>query len=324
MIQLKSLRLKTPFFQSPMAGCTNIAFRFIARKLGLELAFTEMISAEALVRGNKKTLTLLQKIRGENLLGTQLVGHNPASMGKAGAMLEALGVDILDLNLGCPVRKITGVGAGSALLRKPYLAEKIFKSVMKYVKHIPVTVKMRTGFEDPSGLEAIRIAQIAEDCGLSAVTVHGRTRTQGYTGKADWKIIAFVKKAVRIPVFGNGDIFRPEDAKRMMEFTGCDGVAIGRGALGNPWLYRQIHAVLNGKKYSLPSLQEKKKIALQHLRLEAKYEGKKNGLFQSRKIVSWYFKGLPNAAQLRGQVNCASTMTEMTRLIKNFNVHKQN
>jgi nifR3 family TIM-barrel protein len=239
-------------------------------------------------------------------------------MGKAAALIEAMGFEILDLNFGCPVRKVTGPGAGSALLQRPDLAAQIFKNVMAHIKKIPVTVKMRTGFTDPSGKEALCIARLAEDHGLSAVTLHGRTRAQGYSGKADWGIIGLIKKTLNIPIFGNGDIFDPEDAKRMMEMTGCDGVAIGRGALGNPWLYAGIRSVLAGHKPAKPSLEEKKRVALEHIRLEVQYEGEKMGVLQSRKIATWYFKGCPNVAQLRNKTNRAATLEEMTALVSNF------
>ncbi len=318
MIKLGKISLKTPVFQSPMADCTDIAFRLIAREHGLELAFTEMISAEALARENERTFPLARRVPGDKPLGAQLVGHNPDSMGKAAAMIEALGFEILDLNFGCPVRKVTAPGAGSALLQRPDLAAKIFKSVMAQIKKIPVTVKMRTGFTDPSGKEALAIARLAEKHGLSAVTVHGRTRAQGYTGKADWGVIEHVKKSLEIPVFGNGDIFAPEDAQRMMEMTGCDGVAIGRGALGNPWLYAGIRACLAGHMPKQPSLEEKKLVALEHVRLEVHYEGEKMGVLQSRRIAAWYFKGCPNVAQFRNKINRATSLKEMTSLIKDF------
>lgn len=318
MIKLGPLSLKTPVFQSPMADCTDIAFRLIARQFGLELAFTEMISAEALVRDNKRTLPLVRRVRGDKPLGAQLVGHNPASMGKAAAMIESMGFEILDLNFGCPVRKVTGPGAGSALLQKPDAARKIFDHVMKNVKKIPVTVKMRTGFTDPSGKEALVIARFAEDHGLAAVTIHGRTRAQGYAGKANWDVIALVKKALKIPVFGNGDIFIPQDAKRMIELTGCDGVAIGRGALGNPWLYAGILSVLSGKDPQKPSFEEKKQVLLDHMRLEAKHEGEKMGVLRSRRIAAWYFKGCPHVAQFRNKINHATSLKEIMELIRDY------
>jgi len=319
MMKIGKFSLKTPVFQSPMADCTNIAFRLTARELGLELAFTEMISAEALARENKRTLPLTRRVRGDTPLGAQLVGHNPNSMGKAAAMIEDMGFEILDLNFGCPVRKVTGPGAGSALLQRPDIAAKIFENVMAHVKKIPVTVKMRTGFIDPSGKEALFIARLAEEHGLSAVTLHGRTRAQGYSGKADWGMITLVKKALNIPVFGNGDIFAPEDAQHMMKMTGCDGVAIGRGALGNPWLYAGIRAVLAGRTPQQPSFEEKKRVALEHIRLEVHYEGEKTGVLQSRKIAAWYFKGCPNVAHFRDKINRVTTLKEMISLIKDFN-----
>ncbi|HNX68533.1 MAG TPA: tRNA dihydrouridine synthase DusB [Candidatus Omnitrophota bacterium] len=318
MLRLGSIKLKIPVFQSPMAGCTDPAFRLIAREHGLELAFTEMISAEALVRGHKTTAAFLRRVRGDKPLGAQLVGHNPVSMGKAAAIIEDMGLDILDLNCGCPVRKVVSPGAGSALLQTPDLAKKIFASVMAHIKKIPVTVKMRTGFEDASGKEAVRLARIAEDCGLSAVTVHGRTRLQAYTGKADWNAIGHIKRSVKIPVFGNGDIFAPEDAVRMLETAGCDGVAIGRGALGNPWLYEGILALLKGKTPATPSFEEKKRVALRHIRQEVKFEGEKTGVLQSRKIACWYFKGCPNVAQFREKINRANTLRDLTKEIRDF------
>lgn len=318
-MKLGKIEIDNLVFQSPMADCTDIAFRLIARELGLELAFTEMISAEALVRENRRTFPLVRRVSGDKPLGAQLVGHNANSMGKAAAMIEAMGFEILDLNFGCPVRKVTGPGAGSALLQRPDLAAKIFKNVMTHVKKIPVTVKMRTGFTDPSGNEALSIARLAQDHGLSAVTVHGRTRAQGYTGKADWKVIGLVKKSLEIPVFGNGDIFTPEDAKHMIEMTGCDGVAVGRGALGNPWLYAGIRSCLAGHAAKTPSFEEKKRVALKHIQLEVQYEGEKMGVLQSRKIAAWYFKGCPNVAQLRNKTNRAESLKEMIALIEDFN-----
>lgn len=318
MIHLKTLKLKTKIFQSPMADCTSPAFRLIARNYGLELAFTEMISAEALVRESKKTMALLNRTPDDRPLGAQLVGHNPHSMGQAAAIIESLGFDVLDLNLGCPVPKVTRPGAGSALLRRPDIAEKIFKKVLQSIQKIPVTVKMRTGFDDPSGREALRIAKLAEDQGLCAVTVHGRTRSQGYTGKADWNVIRLIKKAVQIPVFGNGDVFKPEDAQAMFDHTDCDGIALGRGALGNPWLYQEINAFLKGQKLPGPTLEEKKKTVIRHIQLESQFEGEKAGVLKSRRIVCWYFKGCPNVAQLREKIHHTKTLHELERLIEDF------
>lgn len=321
MIQPEISKFKNPVFQCPMAGCTDLAFRLIARGLGLKLGFAEMISAEALVRNYQKTLRYLNTTQSDRPLGAQLVGANPDSMGEAAVIIEKMGVDILDLNLGCPVRKVTGPGAGSALLRHPHLTEKIFTRVVRKIKKIPVTVKMRTGYTDPSGKEALLAAKLAEDSGLAAITIHARTRAQGYAGNADWRIIAKIKKAVKIPVWGNGDIFAPEDALQMMSETGCDGVAIGRGGLGNPWLYQQIEDLLAGKKYRSPSFEEKKTVALKHIRLEVHYEGEKTGVLQSRKILSWYFRGCFGVSRFRDQINRATKLSQMQCLVEALQEH---
>ncbi len=302
-----------------MAGCTDLAFRLLAREHGMEFAFLEMVSADALVRENKKTSNLLKTVEKDKPLGAQLVGCNPETMGQAAAMIEDMGFDLLDLNLGCPVPKITGPGGGSALLIEPGTAKQIFESVVKNVKHIPVTVKMRKGYVDPSGDEAVRIAKMAEDAGVNGVTVHGRTRAQGYSGQADWEAIGKVKRAVKIPVIGNGDVNNGEDARRLMEVSGCDGVMIGRGALGNPWIYRSIDSVLNGGQDGYePTLEEKKKTALKHLKLEIETEGEKIGILKFRRIACWYFKNCPGAAELRGKVNFAQSVEEMRRIIEEF------
>ena len=319
MISLKTLHLKTKIIQSPMAGCTDLAFRLVAREYGMEFAFLEMVSADALIRKNQKTLQLLKSSQTDRPLGAQLVGCNPEVMGEAAAMVEDMGFDLLDLNLGCPVPKVTAPGGGSALLREPETAQKIFESVIKKVKRIPVTVKMRKGFSDDSGEEAVCIAKLAEQSGLSAVTVHGRTRVQGYSGSADWEAIARVKEAVRIPVFGNGDVFSTEDAQRLLKTSGCDGVMIGRGGLGNPWIYKSIHAALSGDSPApQPSLQDKKEAALKHLRLEIETEGERVGVLKFRRIACWYLKDYPGTAQFRNRVNTLETAQAMAEAIEEF------
>ncbi len=321
MIQLKSFTLKSNIIQSPMAGCTDLAFRLIGREKGMEFAFLEMVSADALVRGNERTLSYLERTEEDKPLGAQIVGCNPDLMGEAAAMIEAMGFDLLDINCGCPVPKVTGPGGGSALLIEPEKTKKIFESVVKKIKKIPVTVKMRKGFADDTGDEAVRIARIAEDAGLSAVTVHGRTRVQGYSGNADWNAIAKVKRAVKIPVFGNGDVNSGEDAKRLLEQSGCDGVMIGRGGLGNPWIYKSIEAVLNNGGAGLkpaPTLEEKKQTALKHLELEVQTEGERVGVLKFRRIACWYFREIPGAPEFRGKVNSLTTAGEMRSAIHSF------
>ncbi|HNV85438.1 MAG TPA: tRNA dihydrouridine synthase DusB [Candidatus Omnitrophota bacterium] len=320
MIRLKTLLLKTGVLQSPLAGCSDLAFRVIGREFGMEFAFLEMVSAEALVRRNKQTLSLLKSSPEDHRpLGAQLVGAKPEVMGEAAAMIEAMGFDLLDINLGCPVRKITCSGGGSALLADPEKAEKIFRTVVARVKKIPVTVKMRKGFSDVSGREAVRMTEIAQDCGVSAVTVHGRTRAQGYTGKADWDSIARVKRAVKIPVIGNGDVMNGEDARRLVESTGCDGVMIGRGALGNPWIYRETQKALKGVPPDPePSFEDRKRVAIRHVEMEFEFEGEVTGFLNSKRIACWYFKYCPGIGQFRNRINRSKSPDEMLCILRDF------
>ncbi len=319
MLKLKNLTLKTNIIQSPMAGCTDLAFRLIARDHGMEMAFLEMVSSEALVREARRTADLMKTVEKDRPLGAQIVGCRPEVMGEAARIVEDLGFDLVDINCGCPVPKITGPGGGSALLIEPDKTKQIFESVVKNVKKIPVTVKMRKGYTDPSGDEAVRLAKLAEDAGLSAVTVHGRTRAQGYSGTADWEAIRKVKQAVKIPVFGNGDVTSGEDAKRLLEVSGCDGVMIGRGSLGNPWIYKSIESVLNGgAPAGKPDLEEIKIAALKHFDLEIETEGEKMGVLKCRKILCWYFAGQPGAAEFRNKINTTTSASEMRRLIEEF------
>lgn len=325
MLQLKSLTLQSRIIQSPMAGCTDLAFRLIGREKGMEFAFLEMVSADALVRKNERTLGYLERTEADKPLGAQIVGCNPDTMGEAAAMIEDMGFDLIDINCGCPVPKITAPGGGSALLVEPDKTRKIFESVVKNVKRIPVTVKMRKGFADETGDEAVRIAKIAEDSGLSAVTVHGRTRVQGYSGNADWVAIGKVKKAVKIPVFGNGDVKTGNDAKRLMETSGCDGVMIGRGGLGNPWIYKSIEASLNHEEsFQEPTLEEKKQTALKHLELEVQAEGERIGVLRFRRIACWYFHELPGVADFRARVNLLTSTADMRAAVENFtSIHRK-
>ena len=302
-----------------MAGCTDLAFRLIAREKGMEFAFLEMVSADALVRKNHKTLQLMQSTEKDKPLGAQLVGCNPDTMGEAAAMIEEMGFDWIDINCGCPVPKITSPGGGSALLIEPEKSKKIFEAVVNNTKRVPVTVKRRKGYSDPSGNEAVRLAKVAEDAGCSAVTVHGRTRSQGYSGTADWEAIGKVKKALKIPVIGNGDVTSGEDAKRLINVSGCDGVMIGRGALGNPWLYKSIERSLNGEApEEKPTLDEIKQTALKHLELEIQAEGEYVAILRFRKIAAWYFKELPGSAQLRARINLMISPAQMRQAISDF------
>lgn len=312
MFKLKSLVLKAPVIQSPMAGCTDLAFRMVSRKRGMEFCFLEMVSANGLMHESHHTHDLMKTIPEDRPLGAQLMGSEPDVMAAAAEKIESMGYDSLDLNLGCPARKITSQCSGSAMLKDPGNAERVFKAVVKAVKKIPVTVKMRKGYEDPSGDEAVKIAKIAEDCGLAMVTVHGRTRVQGYSGVADWEAIGKVKRAVKIPVIGNGDVVSVEDAKRMRDISGCDGVMIGRGGLGNPWLFGAIRAALyTGEEVHEPTREEKLQTVLEHLELETKYEGPVRAVLHMRRIGAWYIQGQPHSAFWRGELNRAQTVDQI-------------
>lgn len=320
MIRLKDFVLPSEVFQSPMASCTDLAFRLVARERGLKFGFAEMISAEALVRWHRKTHMMLAPHPDDTPLGVQIVGANPRVMGTAAKIIEQMGYALLDLNLGCPVPKITGNGGGCALMKDPDTAREIFCSVVHSVKAIPVTVKMRLGLSDSSGREAVCMAQLAEKCGLDAVTVHGRTQAQGYSGKADYEAIARIKEAVRIPVFGNGDVFDGPGAVLMKKMSGVDGIMIGRGGLGNPWIYSAAAEALGGRpEPARPGLDERKRTVLRHMEFEIQYGGR-CALYLMRRVACWYYKELPGVARFRDQIHRAASFDEIRGIIENFDV----
>lgn len=317
-IHLRTLTLAGGVLQSPLAACTDLAFRLVARRRGLRFAFLEMISAHALVQGNAKTRDMLKTLPEDRPLGAQLVGCDPAVMGEAAAIIEDFGFDLLDINFGCPVPKVTGGGdgAGSAMLRQPEKAESIFSHVLRRVKRIPVTVKMRKGYSDESGREAVELAKRAEACGLAAVTVHGRTREQRFQGRADYEAIGRVKAAVGIPVIGNGDVACGADARRLRDISGCDGVMIGRGGLGNPWVYRDVERGLAGDPALAaapafaPGLEERRDALLEHQLLEERHESAWHAVVTMRRVVCWYTAGIPGGAEFRAGFCRAATGAE--------------
>ena len=319
MIRLKNLHIQSGVIQSPMAGCTDLAYRLLSREYGMEFCFLEMVSAEALVRGNEGTQELMKTVPADKPLGAQIVGCRAYAMGEAARMVQDLGYDLLDINLGCPVPKVYGLGAGSALLNRPAQAKDIFEAVRAGAGNIPVTIKMRLGVNDGSGKEAAEIAKIAEDCGMDGVSVHGRTREQGYSGSANYEAIGRVKAAVKIPVFGNGDIHSGEDALRMKRIAGVDGVMIGRGGLGNPWIFRSVEKTL---KDGIPSpdatFEQKKTALLKHFELELSHRDEYTAVLHMRRIACWYFKNLPGVADFRAKVNVTKTAPELRRLIEDF------
>ena len=300
--------------KAPMAGVTDMPYRILCREQGAGLVCMEMVSAKAILYKNKNTQELLKVDERERPVSLQLFGSDPDIVADIAASLEDGPYDIFDINMGCPVPKIVKNGEGSALMRNPKLVEEILTKLVKAVKK-PVTVKFRKGFNDTC-INAVEIAKIAESAGVAAVAVHGRTREQYYSGKADWNIIREVKKAVKIPVIGNGDVFTPQDAKRLVEETGCDGIMVARGAKGNPWIFKQItHYLETGELLPRPSVEELKAMILRHGQMMMEFKGELAGMREMRKHVAWYTAGYPNSAALRNEINSVATLEELTELI---------
>ena len=309
-----NVTLKNGIMLAPMAGVTDLPYRLICKEMGCEYMVTEMVSAKAVLYNNKNTDILMLTKPEEAPAALQLFGSDPDIMADMAARLEELGFAAFDVNMGCPVPKIVNNHEGSALMKEPLLAGKIIEKMAKAVSK-PVTVKFRKGFDDEH-INAVEFAHIMEESGAAAITVHGRTREQFYSGKADWNIIAEVKNRVKIPVFGNGDIFTAEDAVRMKKETGCDGVGIGRGAKGNPWLFREIAAAMSGDPIPpRPTLSEIKEMIKRHASLMALYKPEFMVVREMRKHVSWYTTGLHNCSALRNEVNHTETMDELFELL---------
>ena len=313
-MKIKNLQLKNNVILAPMAGVTDKAMRLITKPYGPALMYTEMVSGKGLFYKNKKTSDLLETDPSEKPVATQLFGHEPEILAEIAENALEYGAEIIDINMGCPAPKITGNGDGSALCKNPELAGRIIQAVVKAVD-VPVTVKIRKGWNDDL-VNAVEMAKIAEECGAAAVTVHGRTREQFYSGKADLDIIKAVKDALSIPVIGNGDIVDEESAKHMLDYTGCDGIMIGRGAQGNPWIFQRVlHFLKTGEKLPLPSAGMRADKMEEHLRLLVKFKGDYRGIQEARKHMSWYIKGAKGGARLREVINKASTFDEMMEVI---------
>ncbi len=317
MKQLKigNVVMDNPLVLAPMAGVTDLPFRLLCKEQGAGLICMEMVSAKAIYYKNKNTEALLEIDKREKPVSLQLFGSDPEIMAAMAHQIEERPFDILDINMGCPVPKVVNNGEGSALLKDPALVRKIVTAVVKAIDK-PVTVKIRRGFDDDH-INAVEIAKIIEDCGASAVAVHGRTREQYYSGKADWEIIRQVKEAVQIPVIGNGDVTSPESAIALMEQTGCDGVMIGRAVRGNPWLFSEIlYYMETGQHKPRPTIEEVKAMILKHARMQVEVKGEYTALREMRKHVAWYTAGFPHSAKLRARTNEISTMEELCTLLE--------
>ena len=316
-MKLGNLEITGDLVLAPMAGVTDLAFRTICAELGAAVTVTEMVSSRALIYQDKKSRSLLHKTP-IGVCGAQIFGNDPSVMADGAVLaLEASGADFIDINMGCPVPKIVNNGEGSALMKNPRLAHDILAAMVKAVK-IPVTVKFRAGWDD-ANRNAVEIARAVEAAGVSAVAVHGRTRQQFYEGKADWSIIADVKQAVKVPVFGNGDIFTVADGLRMLEQTGCDGLMIGRGADGNPWLFTALAAALRGEPLPQPpSLKERLAQAAEHLEMLIAYKNEVVAVKEMRRHISAYLKGMPHAAEFRGRFHKVDTQEQFSELLAEY------
>ena len=306
--------IENPFVLAPMAGITDLPFRMLCKEQGAGLLYTEMVSAKAISYRNRNTIPLMEISPKEHPVALQIFGSEPELMAEVARSIEDQPFDILDINMGCQVPKVVNNGEGSALLKDPELIRKIVSAVSRAVKK-PVTVKMRIGFEG-ADVDPVEIAKIMEDAGAAAIAVHGRTRQQYYSGKADWDTIRKIKEAVSVPVIGNGDVDSPKKAEAMLKETGCDGVMIGRAVRGNPWIFREMNYYFEtGELLPRPSIEELKEMILRHARHQIEKKGEYTGIREMRKHVAWYTAGMRHSAGIRRESNLISGYEELKALL---------
>jgi len=315
-MKIGALQIDNITVLAPLAGITNLPFRRMVRKIGCGLVCSEMISANGLVYGSGKSRNMLEMDADEKPVSFQIFGADPAIMADAAVMAAEAGADIVDINCGCSVKKILKSGAGSALMKDPERARAIFASVRQAVR-IPLTIKIRSGWE-PSGQAAMDFAHMAEDCGVDAITLHPRTATQGFSGTSDWSLIHRLKEQVLVPVIGNGDITRPEDAVRMIDQTGCDGVMVGRAAMGNPWIFSQIHELLANGSYAAVSIDQRFSAMKQFAAASVAYFGELTACRMMRSRLPWLIKGLPGASKFRESITKIRTLEEAGELMDGY------
>ena len=316
-MKIGNVELKNKVFLSPMAGVTDLPFRLICKEQNCGMLYTEMINGKALCYDDENTKKMLKIEDEEHPVAVQIFGSDPEFMGRAAEIMNAYPNEILDINMGCPAPKVVKNGDGSALMRNPKLAEEVLKSVVKNSTK-PVTLKIRKGWDDNS-VNAVEMAKIAEASGISALAIHGRTREQYYSGKADWDIITEIKNAINRPVIGNGDVFTVEDARNMLDKTGCDAIMIGRGAQGNPWIFKRInHYMETGEILPEPTLEEKINTAVKHLNLAVREHGEYVAVREMRKHIAWYLKGLKGSAKVRDEINKITSYEEVVSRLNEY------